>query len=736
MSDNTLAVLRGNGDGSFGAATTYAVGTTPGAIAVADFNGDGKLDVAVGNVADSTVSVLYGKGDGTLLAGSVTSVGPGPFALATLQSGSGSRAGLVTANAGSASSTPGSEITVLANLSPEVIGTSASSTTIQPTAISANVNDAVTLTAVVTGDPTDGAPTGGNVIVLSAPNAIADCNGTSSNVVSTSTTTGDTATFVCVTHALQATSQTVNAQYNGDPVYAVSSSTTAATVNVTALPATLTLVPSTLTTPVNGSVTFTPTLTASATSPIAPNGTVHSCQRKYDQQTAWINSSPSPRFVPPSHHRGAWHSQCDIFWRCQLHILRHRQRSGYGNADHHAAQCHRLGESDSRQQRYCDRADSWRCDRPRQRRVVFKVNGATRRLAGLCTVAAWCYRSLRERRPAQPSSQPPSRIRSKPITLEPSAPDPNFDPGPGTQKHHRRGLPAITLTVAPSKDPGYVNEAISYLATLKPPSSGPAPGGNVTFTDQNSNALACSPAPVVNNVATCGITYYATATPTITAYYNGDGVNYLKGATNTTSETIDADPTSTTIAATAAAPLNQPVTFTATVSPTYASSSSATLAGTVTFTDTTSTPNIQMCAPASTPLTNGVASCAYAFPSKGPHQIQAVFNPTNPAQFATSTGTSAQSVAGEDATTLKVTLVNGNTGTSTVNQPVAFMAVVTPVNAGKAPMNGTTSPLRIQPLARFYARPAVLRRAVFRLPRRWMRTRTSHRRALTVLRRF
>jgi hypothetical protein len=64
---NTVGVLLGNGDGSFKPRTDYAVGTTPVGVAVGDFNGDGKEDLIVVNKGAGSLSLLLGNGDGTFL---------------------------------------------------------------------------------------------------------------------------------------------------------------------------------------------------------------------------------------------------------------------------------------------------------------------------------------------------------------------------------------------------------------------------------------------------------------------------------------------------------------------------------------------------------------------------------------------------------------------------------------------------------------------------------------------
>ena len=68
-------VLLGTGGGNFGAAKFSAAGPNPLSLAAGDFNGDGKFDVVVGNVDESTVSVLLGNGDGTFGAPATLSTG-------------------------------------------------------------------------------------------------------------------------------------------------------------------------------------------------------------------------------------------------------------------------------------------------------------------------------------------------------------------------------------------------------------------------------------------------------------------------------------------------------------------------------------------------------------------------------------------------------------------------------------------------------------------------------------
>lgn len=65
-----VSVLINNGNGTFAGAVNYPVDFNPECIVIADFNGDGKLDLAIGNffggpTSSGTVSILLGNGNGT-----------------------------------------------------------------------------------------------------------------------------------------------------------------------------------------------------------------------------------------------------------------------------------------------------------------------------------------------------------------------------------------------------------------------------------------------------------------------------------------------------------------------------------------------------------------------------------------------------------------------------------------------------------------------------------------------
>jgi hypothetical protein len=70
---NNVSILLGTGTGAFGGATNFTVGTGPASVAIGDLNGDGKPDLAVANFSSNNVTVLLGTGVG--FVGAATSFG-------------------------------------------------------------------------------------------------------------------------------------------------------------------------------------------------------------------------------------------------------------------------------------------------------------------------------------------------------------------------------------------------------------------------------------------------------------------------------------------------------------------------------------------------------------------------------------------------------------------------------------------------------------------------------------
>jgi FG-GAP-like repeat len=135
-----VAVLMGNGNGTFGGPVPYATGPSPATIAVTDLTGDGVPDLAVPNWdfnAGNTLSVLVGNGDGTFQAGQTVSVlgGRGVLGIAAADYNGDGKVDLAISNYG------GNSVTVMINASGP------------PSGVPLTVNKAGTGSGTVTSNP-------------------------------------------------------------------------------------------------------------------------------------------------------------------------------------------------------------------------------------------------------------------------------------------------------------------------------------------------------------------------------------------------------------------------------------------------------------------------------------------------------------------------------------------------------------------------------------------------------
>ena len=95
---NTFSVLTGKSDGTFASAANFVAGNGPTAAFAGDFRGDGRVSLAIVNQAGMAVSVPAGNGDGTFRTGRSYAAGQRPVSIASGMLNSGKKPGLVVAN--------------------------------------------------------------------------------------------------------------------------------------------------------------------------------------------------------------------------------------------------------------------------------------------------------------------------------------------------------------------------------------------------------------------------------------------------------------------------------------------------------------------------------------------------------------------------------------------------------------------------------------------------------------
>ncbi|CAF4074379.1 unnamed protein product [Adineta steineri] len=98
----TVGVFLNAGNGTFFAQVIYPIGTTddPWSVALADINGDSKLDIIVGNTASNNIGVLLNTGNGTFAAKVTYSIGTSsyPCSVAVVDVNSDNKPDIIVAN--------------------------------------------------------------------------------------------------------------------------------------------------------------------------------------------------------------------------------------------------------------------------------------------------------------------------------------------------------------------------------------------------------------------------------------------------------------------------------------------------------------------------------------------------------------------------------------------------------------------------------------------------------------
>jgi hypothetical protein len=267
-----LVIALGKGDGTFQQKTSIALAnfTSDLQLAAADFNGDGKADIAELNTIIPGISplagngIFIGNGDGTFQTapsgfsnGSVV-----PTLVIALDSGYGGPSGAYDLNgdgklsilAGNTFFVPTGAVTTL----------NTSATTLKASAASITAGQSLTLTATIAATSGSGTPTG-TVTFFDGSTALGTGTLNNSSVANFSTT------------SLAAGTHTITASYSGDSNFSASTSSIV-TVTVAAPPAlaasTTTLSASASTATTGQSITLTATVKPPSGDATIPTGTV------------------------------------------------------------------------------------------------------------------------------------------------------------------------------------------------------------------------------------------------------------------------------------------------------------------------------------------------------------------------------------------------------------------------------------------------------------------------------
>jgi hypothetical protein len=175
---------------------------------------------------------------------------------------------------------------------------------------------------------------------------------------------------------------------------------------------------------------------------------------------------------------------------------------------------------------------------------------------------------------------------------------------------------------------------VTYTATVSPVPD----GGTVAFSDNGTGIASCAAQPVdlSTGVATCAVIYPTIGTHPITAVYSGDAIFETSTSPLLTESVTPAGSTSTSLTSSAnPSPLNQQVTYTATVTPVPDS-------GTVAFSDNGTV--IPTCGVQPVSSSTGIATCSVTYPGYGTHPITAAYS-GDPSYPSSSSGSLSEVIA-------------------------------------------------------------------------------------------
>ena len=250
-----------------------------------------------------------------------------------------------------------------------------------------------------------------------------------------------------------------------------------------------------------------------------------------------------------------------------------------------------------------------------------------------------------------------------------------------------KAAPTVSLSSSPASP--VVNQTITFTATVPSPAGGTPtvfPTGSVTVK-QGATTL-CGPAVLGSAyppTASCTYAFAAqTAGVSLSAVYSGDA-NFTAGTPGPLTQAVGTASTTTVTSSSGSVNVNQPVTFTTTLTPQFAGSGIP--QGTIAFSTNATTAPTGTCASTLTVAANGtVPTCTFTFSTAGTFTVSAKFTSAN-TNFSDSTSAQVSQVV--NSSNLGIALTSG-TNPSVTNQSVTFSSAFSPAITGTQPAGTVT----------------------------------------------
>jgi Bacterial Ig-like domain (group 3)/FG-GAP-like repeat/FG-GAP repeat len=226
---------------------------------------------------------------------------------------------------------------------------------------------------------------------------------------------------------------------------------------------------------------------------------------------------------------------------------------------------------------------------------------------------------------------------------------------------------ATTTAMTSSVNPSPANQPVTFTATVTPGFNAGAPTGSITFSD-GGNPLGMG--TISGGAAAFTTSSLSPGMHSITAAYSGDS-NYASSVSAAVSETINPSSSATTTSVLAApnpSAYGQSVNLTATVTFT----GSGTPTGNVTFTDGANSLGAR-------PVSGGTATLTTAALGVDSHSITASYS--GDSNFSASSSNALMLTVNQAASTIGI---SSSANPSSYNQSVMFTAAITPQDGGTA----------------------------------------------------